>query len=202
MIDTFAKAPDTFLADHAVIVADQAEGTSSSVAEFYMQAKSGNAVFLKRKSFLMPKGTATLRAYWLPWNGKGGVSCDLGTGDSDPEWLFTSEMTNCRFSILEGGSTFKVAHVSGTLSQQQRDKWETEHFLPKESPASRRLSVHGNDIQYRGQDGSDKSSAFVFGQRTGTSWRFYAQIIKGSWGGTEINTLPSSLDIITTIARI
>jgi hypothetical protein len=48
--------------------------------------------------------------------------------------------------------------------------------------------------QFVGQDGAEKSSAFVFGHRKDTTWKFYAQIVKGLMAGEGMNALKSSTE--------
>jgi hypothetical protein len=216
LIQQFAGNPELFLNNNIVIVSDQSQAdvgkdkvsTSAGgkkafeytqIKTFQMREKQKGVMFLEKELIKKP---GSIRAYWLPWNSAGGVCADLATDDNAPEWLFTSELSNCRFSILEGGGKFKVAHISGTSSSGYRDEWESDHFLPKADEATRRLTRNKNELKYRGQDGDNKSSAFVFGRRTGTNWTFHAQVASGILAGAALDKLPSSIDLITPYATI
>jgi hypothetical protein len=44
----------------------------------------------------------------------------------------------------------------------------------------RRMSKSGPELHgYKGQQGMESSSAFVFGQFSGNRWRFYGQVVQG-----------------------
>ena len=187
LIQDFTGNPDQFLKDNAIVVGDQTEHGGSQppgVANFFMKRGKQNVVYLERKSMVGPKDV--LKAYWLPWKSKTGVPLTLGT---EAEWLFTSGMTNCRFSVLSNSNdvAIKVAHVAGDLnSSQKRTDWEegagSGFVTDKSTQRVRRMSRSGAELhQYLGQGKSDddSSTAFVFGHYESGEWKFYAQVIKG-----------------------
>jgi hypothetical protein len=126
-------------------------------------------------------------------------------------------MTNCRFSVLTGDMAKpKVSHVEGTRGPSKRDEFEVTAGFPARRDDTdkrmRRLSVSGvkNPTKdaldtttpkhlYVGQDGSEKSSAFVFGYREDATWKFYAQIVKGVMAGTGINALKSATEKVVPL---
>ncbi len=131
------------------------------------------------------------------------------------KFMFTSELTNCRFSVLTGDMARPmVAHVEGTGSASKRDEMEVNAKMParKDDKAKlmRRLSASGiknttkdrSDKvthQYFGQDGHRKTSAFVFGYRPDTTWKFYAQIVDEVMAGDGINALKKATDKVVPL---
>jgi hypothetical protein len=171
-----------------------------------MKSGPANLVYLERRLYGSSVGTEP--AYWLPWKSKTGVALDLGDG---AEWLFTSEMTNCRFTVLtENDKAVKVAHLAGDLNTgAARTKWEEDpahkFITSPETQKTRRLSRSAKDWQYYGNinDDQEKSSlAFVFGRKESGEWKFYTQVVGGF--RTVLNTaaLKDNITILTTIGSI
>lgn len=205
----FRDGPLEFLKKYILVVEDGSEGDPKSEPENFCLSPANskeaenNYVFLKRKMLIKPKDV--ISAYWLPW--KKGIANNLTLGDK-AKFMFTSELTNCRFSVLTGDmANPRVAHVEGTKSSNARDELEVTALFPsrdednKGKKLMRRLSVTGlknltkdpNDTgkthNYYGQDGAEKTSAFVFGYRADKTWKFYAQIVKGVMAGTTQDSL-------------
>jgi hypothetical protein len=215
---TFNDDPIKFLADYIVVVQDDSEGEpTSKVVNFFLReanSKSNKFVFLVKCS-LLQKSEEVIPAYWLPWKkGKANVL----TLDDKAQFMFTSEMTNCRFSVLTSNMAKPmVAHVEGTGSFAKRDEYEVVAKFPSRKDDTekrmRRLSVSGiknptrdeSDIKtprhrYVGQVGT-KSSAFVFGYRKEKepTWKFYAQIVEGVMAGDGINALKSAKEKVVPL---
>ncbi len=211
LIQDFTKEPETFLKKFAVIVGDETEWDGSKppgVAKFYMQAKKTNVVHLVRKLITGPKASECVDAYWLPWKTKTGVVLDLAEA---ADWLFTSQMTNCRFTILtENDKAVKVAHLAGTLnSSKLRTDWEenpaNKFISSPTTQRARRFSASGNDLLYAGNKGdqSEKSSsAFVFGHKEKGEWKFYTQVNQGFRTVNNTIALTDDIKILTTMASI
>jgi hypothetical protein len=216
LIQDFTAKPETFLADHAVIVGDETEwnGETLGVAKFYMKkiSASANVVQLVRKTGVTgPSDKECVNAYWLPWKTGTGVALDLGVAT---EWLFTSEMTNCRFTVLTDANdkAVKVAHLAGTMnSSTRRTKWEEDtknkFFTDKTTQKVRRFSVSGNALQYRGNKGDqsqDSSSAFVFGHKENDEWKFYTQVVQGFRNAVTTGNprMTANIEILTAMASI
>lgn len=152
-------------------------------------------------------GLDGIYAYWLPWSSHIATTLQLG---SEAKFLFTSHLTNCRFSVLERSSKHPiVAHVAGDLSSSaQRNKAEKDASfgIGHDSNLVRRLSISDSRERrpfgsktvipkkhnYTGQTGlpENYSSAFVFGYRDSTGiWKFDAQVVKGVLtGGNTFTT--------------
>jgi hypothetical protein len=183
---------------------------------FFLRAansKDNNYVFLVKCSGLQ-KSEVVIPAYWLPW--KKGKANVLTLGDK-AQFMFTSEMTNCRFSVLTGDMAKPmVSHVEGTKGSNNRDQLEVSAGFPTRKADAekrmRRLSVSGvknpprdaSDTttpqhQYVGQDGAKKSSAFVFGYRKDTAWKFYAQIVEGVMAGQGMNALKNAKEKVVPL---
>lgn len=211
LIQTFMEGPGgpaAFLARFVVIVGDEAQydGKALGVSRFAMKQGPANIVYLERRFFGKTDGTEP--AYWLPWKTGIGVALDLG---DKADWLFTSEMTNCRFTILtEGDVAVKVAHLAGDINTGAgRTKWEENakngFITNPETQKARRLSRSANELGYVGNinDSQDKSSsAFVFGRRVDGAWKFYTQIAGGFRTVSNTRLLTENINIITTIASI
>lgn len=209
LIQEFIKAPETFLGKYAVIVGDETEWDGKKplgVAQFFMRAKKANVVHLERK--VITGSGECVDAYWLPWKTKTGVVLDLGDA---AEWLFTSQMTNCRFTVLtENERAVKVAHLAGTLnSSNLRTKWEenaANNFITSPTTQkARRFSRTGNELQYKGNTNDDhekSSSAFVFGRKENGEWKFYTQVVHGFRTVNNTHSLTDNIKILTTIASI
>jgi hypothetical protein len=209
----FRDNPLKFLGDYIVVVEDQSEGDppKKQPVDFFISPVNSkntgnNYVFLVKCSSFR-KSDEKIPAYWLPWKKKKANVLTLG---DQAQFMFTSELTNCRFSVLTGNMANPVvSHVEGTGGSEGRDKLESETKVfptreaDKEKKLMRRLSVHfreadvsGKKHEYVGQDGAKKSSAFVFGYReTKTSpWKFYAQIVTGVMAGNNLDTLKSATE--------
>jgi hypothetical protein len=206
----FIDKPLEFLGNYIVVVQDEREGEPSpDPVDFFLRAvnsknEGNNYVFLVKCSTTQ-KSDVVIPAYWLPW--KKGKANSL---------MFTSEMTNCRFSVLTGDMAKPtVAHVEGTRGSSQRDDLEVVAKFPARKDDTekrmRRLSVTGiknltkdrldtgPKHQYSGQDGAKKSSAFVFGHRKETTWKFYAQIVNGVMAGSGIDALKSATEKVVPL---
>jgi hypothetical protein len=184
MSDTseFASAPEEFLKNKVIMVPeelDKAVTEKPGIYRFKIEPVSRNLYSLELD---VKKSDDNINAYYLPWKTKEATTMDLG---SEADFFFTSEMTNCRFTVLMGTTgTPKVAHIAGTLEKSERNTKEKEVFGDRKRV--RRLSISGavgaGAHSYRGQDNSEvdlRSSAFVFGVRKSDAWKFYAQIAKG-----------------------
>jgi hypothetical protein len=209
LIQDFIGAPETFLANHAVIVGDEAEWDGKKppgVEQFFMREKKANVIHLERKIFTAIG--VCVKAYWLPWKTQTGVVLDLGDA---AEWLFTSQMTNCRFTVLtENEKAVKVAHLAGTMmSSNRRTKWEenaaNKLITSPTTQKARRFSVTGNDLKYAGNKGDqseESSSAFVFGRKEKEEWKFYTQVVGGFRTVNNTHALTDNITILTTMASI
>ena len=206
----FKSTTMDFMSQYVLIVAADAEadkvsGVSQAPKHFKLKLRQdgGNVVQLTTGPMVQP-GADAITAYWLPWRSKSATTLKLGDA---ADFFFTSEMTNCRFSILTADDEAPVvAHIAGTASREQRDDLELEIIKeveakgwtkaksvvdarvvkkPVEAAKLRRLSVSGVQQglhEYKGQrKGFEESgSAFVFGMRTDKTWKFYAQICAGN----------------------
>jgi hypothetical protein len=182
--------------EYNVQVANCEQGSAdknNETGQFYFTSVEGSTTWaiLKQKRF--GNVAPTINAYWLPWETNKATTHDLG---ADADYFFTSQMTNCRFSVLtKDDVTPKVAHIAGTLSRTKRNEKEAElvEAFGGDRVKSRRLSVSEADIHgYRGQKAEDSSSAFVYGLRntdTG-AWTFKSQIVKAYLvGGVSVDLL-------------
>ena len=211
----FKSKPQDYLSENVVIVAGSAENDLMPVDKMAevmrLEYKAIKKFQLTRLSWehnvvlldFAPDTAADtdcIKAYWLPWLSDHATSMVLG---DQADFFFTSEMTNCRFSVLDEDKQHpRVAHVSGSYSNSaKRNKFEKDDkFLDNLQPSQlakvRRLSVSGSRDrveglgvnkkqipkihEYRGQQPDNESSAFVFGLRQAPEgWKFYAQIAKG-----------------------
>lgn len=203
-ITSFTEKTEEFLSEYAVIVGDESQHDGAKppgLAKFYMKKGERNLVTLVRRGFTGPKD-GLVQAYWLPWKSHAGVAMDLGT---EADWLFTSEMTNCRFTILtENDVAVKVAHIAGDLSRQNREACSSGLVTNPATQRTRSLSVTGNDILYQGQGktAADGSSAFVFGRREQGVWKFYAQVVGGFRTVGNTKNLADNITILTQQAAI
>lgn len=177
----FKSNPAEFLRTKVIVVPPETDAwcDTPNTYQFTLEAGDRNLVFLK------PRIRITgdfLYAYYLPWSSKNAPQMDLA---AKADFFFTSEMTNCRFSVLvDDPKAPKVAHIAGDLSKVDRTKADVQIFGTDASTNRvRRLSISGSVGRAKWHDygGGSVSSAFVFGQRdTGTeAWRFCAQITKG-----------------------
>jgi hypothetical protein len=200
----FLGDPKEFLKTKVVIVpeaTDHAVG-APSVRHFKLMPHGSNSVLLVVQD--EPRGEH-IRAYYLKWAMGQATTMDLG---SKADFFFTSEMTNCRFSILaDDPKKPKVAHVAGNTKTSDRNEWEKQSgFVDDGSKGrARRLSVsQGYDPQGRGKPKEHlyigqrfgQSSAFVFGHRTNGDWKFYAQVVKGNMSAPSEIDLSSDLTIL------
>jgi hypothetical protein len=63
-----------------------------------------------------------------------------------------------------------------------------------------RLDESGPQHHYFGQDQAhNETSAFVFGYRQTTTWKFYAQIVKGVMAATGIDALKDATDKVVPL---
>jgi hypothetical protein len=217
LTEQFKNKPKTFLETHVIVVDEHAQMDNQSrqeISQFTLVAADKNAVLLK---FQTDSKGEFIKAYWLPWKTHEATSMDLG---SDAYFFFTSELTNCRFSVLDPDPKKpKVAHVAGDLSTPTiRTQAEVgSGFVTKANqPLVRRLSISGSRDQrpykqpvipkkheYTGQTGdpNNYSSAFVFGERgEDENWKFFAQIAKGSMvEGFFNHALTENLQILNYI---
>jgi hypothetical protein len=216
LVSDFKSDPKEFLKTHVIVCDEHAQmgAERRDTARFTLVAAAKNAVLLKIK---LETGGEAIDAYWLPWLSKKATSMDLA---ADKDYFFTSELTNCRFTVLDPDPTKpKVAHVAGDLdTRKKRDTEEQAIGMParvfklSETPPvlARRLSVSESTgmkpkHDYAGQDGpvSGRSSAFVFGMRVSKNWEFYAQITKGTLTEGFFNTeLTEDLTILNHAKRI
>jgi hypothetical protein len=193
LIIDFKNDPLGFLADNIVVVGMQKEEESAPIKpkrfELVRRHQDSNVVELRFR--LVGNDNNSLLAYWLPWCNNKAVTLTLGGAAT---FMFTTEMTNCRFSVLTADEAAPtVAHVAGTGSaSKQRDGLEVKAGLPKRGEEGdrrmRRMSRSDLDLHaYRGNKGDDSSSAFVFGQYSGNRWRFYGQVVAGIMDGDTID---------------
>lgn len=190
----FLDNPATFLAGHVVLVPatlDQ-QVRRFGIRGFKLTPVQDKVVKLEiallREEFFP--------AYYLPWEAGKAKCADLG---KDADYFFTSQLTNCRFSVLDLGDAHKpkVAHVAGNDGgSAKRDKMEVDSgFIDKPSfGRARRFSV-SQSMDRRGKPklhdyaGTSvkediQSSAFVYGIRNDQiGWSFSAQIVKGDLSG-------------------
>lgn len=203
-----------------VIVVDEEEKLrdgSGRTQRFKISKGPHNAHFL---NFQSDENAEGFKAYWLPWFESEATTITLG---DEANFFFTSELTNCRFCVLDADlKRPTVAHVAGNLvSSSQRDLAERGVNFDAPEPVNRlarRLSIsQGSDRrpfkqppqpkihEYRGQKRGDESSAFVYGLRdVSGNWSFRAQIVKGNMGDTGAikRTLASELEILNYCYRI
>jgi hypothetical protein len=211
----FRSGPAAFLAKNIVVVLNDKEGEpTAKPKDFLLKHTNGtanNIWFLVEKNFLN-KGSDTISAYWLPWNKLKATTLVLG---QDADFMFTSELTNCRFSVLTTDMKApRVAHVPGTGNPTDRDNKEAKEGLPSRKEDSekrmRRFSSTGlklSDFEpeekhfYSGQDGAFKSSAFVYGVRNRDTgiWAFYAQVVEGVMAGKAVDGLKVSTDTLVPL---
>lgn len=198
----FREDPPVFLAKY-VVIADSASVTgpvTTTPRKFYLKYEQKNVCTLR---FAGPVAKDYILAYWLPWKMSDQTSIEL---DTAADFFFTSEMSNCRFSMLTEGAKPRVAHVAGNVTQTKRDSLEKTAF--GDVKKVRRLSISGGrDHGYRGSDNADdslKSSAFVFGRRKeDEGWKFYAQVAKGFADGTMLaRPLESDIAIINACLQL
>jgi hypothetical protein len=220
----FKEDPKEFLkggsTGHVVVVpgSTDADCNAPALYRFCLEAGTRNRVLL------LPKTTRAgdfIYAYYLPWKEYAAASMDL---DDKADFFFTSEMTNCRFTVWDDDPKKpKVAHVSGSVEAGKgtpSDKRNTmEQTAGLDASKGRRLSISGGrDVyvsaltqgkmvktlkaakqhEYRGQEkiGDGPSSAFVFGQRDKTNgkWSFAAQVVKGNMA--EVSLIEDDLTVL------
>jgi len=183
MSDTsdFRTNPRTFLESKVVMVPEDTDKATGRPGKFKFKLES-----VSRNLFSLEKAgddeSDVIAAHYLPWETGAATTMDL---DGTADFFFTSEMTNCRFTVMAANPKApKVAHIAGTLDKGKRNEEELKVFGAKNRV--RRLSVSGavgvGAHTYRGQDNSDpqlRSSAFVYGVRDDGGWKFFAQVVKG-----------------------
>ncbi len=210
---------EEFLRTNVIVVAEseQRPNGSGSVKRFKITPGPHNAFFLE---FQTDDAAEGLKAYWLPWYESEATTLTLGTG---AKFFFTSELTNCRFSVLDPDTKHPtVAHVAGNLSSpSQRTNAATDKGFVATAATGRMRSLSVSDSrdrtnfqtkvktlalhEYRGQRKGEESSAFVFGIRDkDDKWAFGAQIVKGNMGDVGIikQTLTQNLEILNYCHRI
>jgi hypothetical protein len=115
--EQFKDNPESFLANF-VVIADAAQqakthgAVSAEPKKFFIKHEQKNVCTLR---FAGDDATDFIKAYWLPWKSSNQTSIQLG---GEAEFFFTSEMTNCRFSVLSEGTTPRVAHIAGNEMQR------------------------------------------------------------------------------------
>ncbi|MEP6502501.1 MAG: hypothetical protein ABJD97_04180 [Betaproteobacteria bacterium] len=181
--EEFEADPAVFRAKYAVVVVETPTNVLPSVRYFVFVKGKGDEMTLKSYS---ENAEGRLAAYWLPWKTLDIMSMNLG---GDANFFFTSQMTNCRFTVLTDNTNVpKVAHLAGTWTATKRDAEELKLKEATElergtTMRARSLSVSDKDKShdYRGQDKPDPSSAFVYGVRNSqtSTWSFGAQVVKG-----------------------
>lgn len=201
----FEADPVAFLKKYVVSIGDTVSKAPS--------VRTMSFVTLKETTMVALKDAASgdrVKAYFLPWKSKEAASMDL-KGDETVNYFFTSQMTNCRFSVLtKDTKTPKVAHTAGDLmGTVKRDQAEDKIEVTGERDRSRRLSVRGGALGLHGYVGQqtkkvddkvvdDSGSAFVYGVRNKDSkeWTFAAQIVKGNLkdGLKPTDTVPPILN--------
>jgi hypothetical protein len=199
-----------------VDIEEQSLDESGRLGRFKITAGRRNATLL---SFQEDNAAEGIKAYWLPWQTQ--MASNMTLGD-DADFFFTSELTNCRFSVLDPDPKHpRVAHIAGTLSRPARGAAEARVGLVDGGGARvRRLSIsEGSDIKanrfrpievpkkhdYRGQKGDLSSSAFVFGYRDSDgNWNFGAQLVRGNMADTGVikHALAEDLEILNHCYRI
>jgi hypothetical protein len=183
----FQESPTTFLEKYVLVELSEEEPWPGRAAKkvynfTFTPRPDSNVVQVKRVRFGNPSDTVS--AYWLPWKRDEAVTMDLG---GDAKFMFTCELTNCRFSVLtDDPKKPKVTHVAGTLSSGgARNVAEIKaNFCTKESASrARRLSIsggQGHGYVGQGKTPEEATSAFVFGQSNEAGdWKFYAQVVQG-----------------------
>lgn len=212
----FKLNPMTFMDSHVIVVTseDQMDPNWTGKANFKLKASERNVVELE---FLLDAKEDAIPAYWLPWKTKESTTMTLG---DEADFFFTSELTNCRFSVIATDPKKpKVAHVAGDIvSPLKRNEAEiASGFADKDSAKlARRLSISNSAERkpfrqpvipkkhdYHGQSGKEDeySSSFVFGRRNGSGdWEFYAQVVKGNMAsGFYKNGLSDDLQVLNFV---
>ncbi len=199
----FMANPKAFLEKYVVVVKEDEQNDKNAknrIAKFTLaQVPSKKTATL---TFFAGQGDDFISAYWLPWETMAAPSMQLG---SDAKFFFTSEMTNCRFSVLvTDPKKPTVAHIAGTIPKQvDRSKLEGE-VLKGETKDKRRLSVTGGRgewskgklkpgsviHEYRGTGfgrPKENSSVFVWGEANSDGvWKFTAQITAGDMSESKL----------------
>jgi hypothetical protein len=179
--EEFKKDPTAFLKDKVIIVCEETDSwyDTPGTYQFTLVHRTRNIIDLKPRIAITG---SFIYAYYLPWATNTATSMDLG---SKADFFFTSEMTNCRFSVLADDTKMpKVAHVAGNTNKHDRNKWEVrDKFVDELSKARvRRFSISGSVGKGKKHEygGGNVSSAFTFGTRDDNGdWKFFAQITKG-----------------------
>jgi hypothetical protein len=197
----FQDSPQAFLKTKVVIVPEETDASvgSSTLCKFMLKPHGSNSVLLVIQN--EPDGEH-IKAYYLKWALSAATTMDLGDA---ADFFFTSQLTNCRFSILaDNPRTPKVAHVAGNTKTKDRDMWELDAKFVDASNRTRARrfsvsqgfdpSVHKKpkDHLYVGQR-FNHSSAFVFGRRESEIWKFYAQVVQGNMSA------PANIDLTTDL---
>jgi hypothetical protein len=197
----FKDDPQAFLKSKVVIVPEETDTSvgSSTLCKFMLKPHGSNSVLLVIQN---EADGEYVKGYYLKWAVDRATTMDLADA---ADFFFTSQLTNCRFSILaDNPRTPKVAHVAGNTNAKDRNTWELEAGFVDASSAkrARRLSVSQGfdpsvhkkpkEHRYVGQRFS-ASSAFVFGRRENEIWKFYAQVVKGNMSA------PANIDLTTDL---
>jgi hypothetical protein len=196
-LDTeFKSNPAEFLKTKVIVVPAATDAWYDTPGAYQFTLESGGANLVLLKPRIRITGDF-IYAYYLPWESKKAPQMDLG---ARADFFFTSELTNCRFSVLaDDPKAPKVAHIAGNLNKPARTNAEKEVFGTEASEKRvRRLSISGAFGSKASHDygGGSVSSAFVFGQRDpGTeAWKFFAQVTKNCMAG--ISTVSADLTIL------
>jgi hypothetical protein len=131
LLDEFKTDTLAFMAKYAMCVPESTDVKlpRAGVYKFHLSQHEGDPKLVQ----LVPAPFGThpdkcITAYWLPWE-LGKVKTLLLEAEAD--YMFTSEMTNCRFSVLTGlGSRVMVSHASGTLGSGAMDHGEIMGGFP------------------------------------------------------------------------
>jgi hypothetical protein len=129
-----------------------------------------------------------IRAYFLPWETKRMKFYELGTGENDPKFFFTSKVDGCRIQVAGN----RVAHIAGDAGggdgkyvQGEGDEgriWriqQAQSAFKGEYRTSRRLS---RTVEYPMDTEDGYSYAMFVGHRSHDVWHFFIQGVKRDKG--------------------
>lgn len=153
LLDEFKLDTPGFMATYAMCVPESTDAKlpRAGVYKFHLLPHDGDPKLVQ----LVPAPFGThpdkcITAYWLPWE-MGKVKTLLLEAEAD--YMFTSELTNCRFSVLSGlGSRVMVSHASGTLASGAMDHGEIEGGFgvprdPKLVPSATKTAIREKRLQ-------------------------------------------------------
>jgi hypothetical protein len=115
----FKSEKSAFLHDNPLTVGFLLEDMpdQSGIYDFDIQPRgmaAGNVleiVGFGRRTKQPTADSTRIRAFWLPWQSKQAVFCDL---DDTADYFFTSEMNGCQFRVARtGANTLRAIHVAG-----------------------------------------------------------------------------------------